>query len=422
MEHTSSATALAVASGISANVDPVLAAEQVCEQVSARVEPGQVDLAVVFASGSHVEDMEQVTQSVGDLLAPATLIGVTSQGIVGTNEEIESQSGVSIFTASLPGTVLQSFTYRDLPAGKDNDTEALERCAEAIGAKRDLRATLFFADPFSVPSSATVEMLSGCADAVPGLKRNPVLGGVASGATKPGGNVLVLNGHAMRSGGIGVTIRGDVQVDTVVSQGCRPIGKPIIVTKAQRNVIQQLGGRRALDVLRDIVMALDPEEREMLPSSGMFVGRVINEYKSHFGRGDFLVRGVLGVDQRSGAIAVSDVVRTGQTVQFHVRDARTADEDLSMLLGAQRLQTPPAGGLLCTCNARGTALFGEAHHDARMISEQLAADDGTPMPLAGFFAAGEYGPIGGRSFLHGHTASLALFRPRPRFAAPPTQD
>lgn len=413
MEHTSSATAVGIGTGLSANVDPILAAEQVCEEVTQSVEPGQVDLAFVFASGAHADDLEMITQQIGQGLAPATLLGVSAESVVGTGVELEGQTGLSLFAASLPGTMLQTFTYRELPHIRDErDLESIERAAVTIGAAPDLRAVFIFADPFSVPAASVIEGLSLVPGAVPGLKRCPILGGMASASSKPGGNALVVNGHVMKHGGVGVSVRGDVEIDHVVSQGCRPVGAPMVVTEAQRNVIKALGGRRAIDVLRELVGSLEAEDRELL-TGGLFLGRVIDEYKSRFGRGDFLIRSVLGVDQQSGAIAIGDVLRVGQTVQFHVRDAQTAKEDLELLLGAQKLQTPPLGGLLFTCNGRGSSHFGEPNHDAERLSHGLAADDQTPMPLGGFFAAGEIGPIGGRSFLHGHTACAALIRPRP---------
>ncbi len=413
MERTSSATTLAIGTGLSANVDPRLAGEQVCEQVSLNAKPGQVDLAILFASGAHVEDLEAVAGTVRETLQPGTLVAVSAEGVIGDGAELERQTGVSLFAASLPGVSIHPFTYRDLPHVKDDDREALEGVAAAVGVRRDLRATFFFADPFSVPAASAIESMSSAVQSIGDNRRRPLIGGMASGSTKPGGNMLILDDKPMRAGGVGFSLRGDIEIDTIVSQGCRPIGKPMVVTGAQRNVIRTLGGRRAMDALRDLVTELDPQDRELLPS-GVYMGRVIDEFKPRFGRGDFLIRGVLGVDQKSGAVAVGDVVRTGQTIQFHLRDARTASEDLALLLAAQQLQHPPAGALLFTCNGRGARLFGEPNHDAQLITRSLSLDDGKPLPLAGFFAAGEIGPIGARSFLHGHTASLAFFRPRRR--------
>lgn len=413
MEHTSSATSLAAAFGLSANIDAGLAAEQVCEQASIGLKPGETDLALLFISGKHTGEVEQIASIVRQSIEPGTLVGVTAEGVVGGDAEVERNTAVSLLTLSLPGTSLHAFAYKDLPHVKDGDQAALGKAAEVAGMRRDARGVLFFADPFSVPAAAAVDVLARAKGAVDGLKRCPVIGGMASASSKPGGNVLLLNDQITRAGGFGITIRGELEIDCVVSQGCKPIGKPLVVTGAQRNVIKSLGGEKALDVLRQIVSDLPEEDRGLLPN-GVFVGRVIDEYKPRFGRGDFLIRGVLGVDQQTGAIAIGDLVRPGQTVQFHLRDARTASEDLELLLAAQQLQHPPAGGLLATCNGRGTRLFSEPCHDARAISKALTQVPERPFPLAGFLAAGEIGPIGASSFLHGHTASLALFRPKRR--------
>jgi small ligand-binding sensory domain FIST len=221
-----------------------------------------------------------------------------------------------------------------------------------------------------------------------------------------------------------VSLRGPVRVDTVVSQGCRGFGPTIVITKARKNVILEMGGKRALDVVRECVEALPADDKPLL-ERGLFIGRVINEYKDRFGRDDFLIRNVLGVDENQGAVAINELVRVGQTIRFHVRDARTADEDLAMLLDAQQLREPPLGGVLITCNGRGSRLFDRPHHDAAAVvkafspgrgGEVLAKGgeeidpEGPVLPLAGFFAAGEIGPVGDQSYLHGQTAVLALFR------------
>jgi small ligand-binding sensory domain FIST len=410
MTHVSTSTKLACAASLSAHVDPSMAAEVVCEEITGAMAPGTVDLLVAFASGDHVDDLATIAGRLRRDLAPGALLAVSGEGVVGGDEEVERRPALSVFAASLPGATLHPFTYQELPHAEPDDPAALADLAERIGASGDHRATLFFADPFSVPVASAVASLSAAGEAAPGLKRFPVLGGVASASTNPGRNVLTLNEQSFRTGGVGVTISGDVEIDSLVSQGCRPVGTPMLVTKGRRNVLQQLGGRRALDVLRDVVDELDEAERELV-SNGMFIGRVVDEYKPRFGRGDFLVRAVLGVDQGSGAIAVGDQVRVGQTVQFHLRDARTADEDLQLLLSAQKLRRPPAGAMLFTCNGRGTRLFAGPHHDARAVRAALVDDHGAPPPLAGFFAAGEIGPIGDRSYVHGHTACAAMFRP-----------
>lgn len=410
MTHVSVATSLAAASGLSSHVDAVMAAEQVCESVSAGLAGAAPDLVLLFVSGGHVRKFAEVADEVRRVLTPGALLGVSGQSVVGADTEIEDGAGVSILALTMPGTTIRPFLYADLPFVGDHDTVSLEKMASAIGATRDLRGVVFFGDPFSVPVNPLVDAMSRARAGVPGLKRIPVIGGMASAARAPGANAVVVNDRVLRAQGAGLTISGDVSIDTLVSQGCRPIGKPLVITEGSRNAVRKLGGRPALEVLHETVHELSDADRQLVPN-GVFVGRVINEYKDRFGRGDFLIRGIVGIDRTSGALGVNDNIRVGQTVQFHLRDKVTASEDLRLLLDAQRLQVPPVGTMLVTCNGRGSQLFGEHHHDARAVSAALSHKPEEPMPMAGFSAAGEIGPVGDASFVHGFTAVAAMFRP-----------
>jgi small ligand-binding sensory domain FIST len=252
-----------------------------------------------------------------------------------------------------------------------------------------------------------------------------VFGGMASASLKAGGNALILNDRVLRSGGVGLSLRGNLHVDTVVSQGCRPFGPTMVVTKAKGNMIFELGGRPAIESVQEAVTALGGSSRQLL-AGGLFIGRVIDEYKGRFGRDDFLIRQVMGADPNRGAIAVADAMRVGQTIRLHARDTRTASEDLALLLDAQKLYDKPKGAMLVTCNGRGKKMFNVNDHDAGAVAKAFTHVPGgeelskpgivfepgadTPVPLAGFFAAGEIGPIGDESFVHGQTACLALFR------------
>jgi small ligand-binding sensory domain FIST len=241
------------------------------------------------------------------------------------------------------------------------------------------------------------------------MPEQPTLGGMASAAWQVGQNALLLNEEIHTDGVVGVGLGGALRVDAVVSQGCRPIGSPFVITRGHDNVIEELGRRNAWEAAREMLEELPPGDLALVQQNGLWVGVVINEYRQEFGRGDFLVRNLQGADRESGALLVGDLVRPGQTVQFHVRDAASADEDLRLLLQSQReAPSPPAGSLLFNCNGRGLRLFEQPHHDVTAILHAVPAT-----PLAGFFAAGEFGPIGGRCFLHGHTASIAFFRPGP---------
>jgi small ligand-binding sensory domain FIST len=393
------ATSPAAAAAISGHLDTRTAATEIAGDIYDHL-GGSCDLVVLFGSFHHRAAFAEAAESIRQTVNPRAMLGVTAESVLGVDQELEGLAGMAAMAFQLPGVQLHTWSYRaERDAAVLKDPEAMRR---HVGVNDDLRAVMLLADPFSTPISRLLPAITNC-----GVKGSiPVVGGLSSGASQPGNNALVCNDEIVTSGAIGVTVSGPVGVDIVVSQGCRPIGKPVVITKAQGNVIQELGGSPAVDVIQNLPQTIDERERELL-SGGLLVGTVINEYKERFGRGDFLIRNILGLDKKQGAIAVGDLPRVGQTVQFHVRDAETAHEDLQLLLDAQQLQEPPLGGLLFTCNGRGSRLFAGQHHDVQTIRERLGE-----IPLAGFFAAGEIGPVGERSFLHGHTASLAVFRTR----------
>jgi len=244
-------------------------------------------------------------------------------------------------------------------------------------------------DPFSFPSEALLNDRLAV----------KVVGGLASAAGRPGGNRLVLGHQVFSDGAAGVLLDPGVEVRTVVSQGCRPIGRPFTVTKAEGNIVLEMGGRTAVDRLRETLLALDEADRSLL-AKGLHIGIVIDEHKPDFDRGDFLIRGLIGADEETGALAVGDSVGVGTTLQFQVRDAATADEDLRELMAG----ASAGSALVFTCNGRGTHLFDGPDHDAAVVHEALER-----APVAGMFCAGEFGPIAGRNFLHGFTASVVLF-------------
>jgi small ligand-binding sensory domain FIST len=358
--------------------------------------PEPADVALVFASASYGAAIRPAFEALADLVPAATLIGATAEGVLGGGEEFERVPAVVVWLARLPGGWIRavSLDYRQTPdggmfVGWPDDLDA---------AWPDNAALLLIADPFSFPVDAFIARME---EEHPGV---PIIGGMASGGMDPGSNTLVVGSRTEDSGAVGLVIGGGVRLRPVVSQGCRPIGKPMVVTKAEENLIVELGGRPATERLRETYGELDAADRQLVRSS-LHMGRAATEYRDTFRRGDFLVRNVIGADPESGVIAVGDSVRTGQTVQFHVRDAASADEDLRGLLAAHA-ESRPAGVLVFTCNGRGLRLFDQPHHDARCVWDCLGA-----VPTAGFFAQGEIGPIGDRTFLHGFTASIALVEP-----------
>ena len=344
------------------------------------------DLVVCFASPHFLGTFDDVVHALRQLLDPGVLIGATAVSIIGGAHEIEEQPAISVFAARLPGARVTPVGLR-LESTPDGD---------AVVGWPDLdhepTALLLLADPFSFPVDAFLRRLD---EDRPGLA---VIGGLASAAARPGGNRLALDGDVTGDGAVGVLLDG-ADVRTIVSQGCRPVGRPFVVTRGERNFVEELGGQPALRRLQDCVTEMTEDDRALM-RAGLHIGLVVDEHKPDFGRGDFLVRGVLGADQQSGSIAVGDHVTVGQTVQFHVRDAGAADEDLRALLAGAEAEA----ALLFTCNGRGRHLFGVPDHDAGVVEALLG-----PIPVAGAFCAGEIGPVGGRNFLHGFTASLALF-------------
>ncbi|HEX6207843.1 MAG TPA: FIST N-terminal domain-containing protein, partial [Actinomycetota bacterium] len=332
-------------------------------------------LALVFSTPHH--EPAEVLDAVREAASPEAVVGCVGQAVVAGPREVEDGPAVAVWLGRLPDRVE--------PYAVTFDGERFVGMPEGSGTH------LVIADPFTFPADAFLDDLE---ERRPGTA---VIGGMASGVYPPGSTRLFMNDEVVTTGAVGARLPGGVAVRALVSQGCRPVGPPFTVTRAEGSLIEELGGRSPLDRLREIYAAADERDRGLL-ADGLHLGRVVDE---HAEEGDFLIRGVLGADRDTGAMAVGDRVRVGETVRFHVRDADSADDDLRRALaGVDR----PRGALLFTCNGRGRRLFAGPDHDAALVAEEL----GEP-PVAGFFAAGELGPVGGRSFLHGFTASLALF-------------
>jgi small ligand-binding sensory domain FIST len=258
---------------------------------------------------------------------------------------------------------------------------------------------LLLADPFTIDAPALIE---GLDRAYPGA---PKFGGLASGGRRPGENRLLLGAEVHRSGALGVAFSGDLAVDTVIAQGCRPVGKPMLVTRCSGTALQELDGRPPLAILRELHNALGSEDRTLMRHS-LFVGLEMRQQRVEYEPGELLVRNLLGADQETGALAVGADLRPMIVAQFMLRDARTAEEDLRRMLERQRGSgTQPAGALLFSCLGRGAGLFGRPDHDTDLFEEHLG-----PTPLGGFFCNGEIGPVGGATYLHGYTSAFALFR------------
>jgi len=372
--------------------DPGAAAARAVAQASEALGDLPPSLAVLFASAHFLGSAEALVAAVAEQAGPLPLIGCVGQAVAGGAREIESEPAVSLWLGADLGPV-ESFAmeFIQTPSGGAYSGYRFDRDAPGMH--------LMICDPYTFPADGLLAHLN---EQVPGAV---VMGGMASAAVRPRQSRLFLDDRVLSSGAVGVHLPA-AEVHPLVAQGCRPVGDAYIVTGTEGNVIHELGGRPPLTRLREMAAALPGRDQELL-ADGVLLGVVIDEYQAEPDQGDFLVRGVVGADAESGAIAVGDEIQVGQTVQFHVRDAASADEDLRRALerelaalGGRR----PAGALLFTCNGRGSRMFAEPDHDAGLIATMLG-----DIPLAGFFCAGELGPVGGHNFLHTFTASIALF-------------
>lgn len=371
------------------------AVEELLRPIDARVTPGMVDLALLFTTLDFVDDLEDVIDRITAALPNAVLMGCSAEGTIGYDREVERAPSMSLLVGSMPDVVVRPFHLRQSQLEAATSLPDWERI---VGVLPESKPTFVaFADPFRVAIPVFLDQINASYPAA------PLVGGVASAGREPDQNRLVVAGQIVREGIVGVSLTGRIAVDTVVSQGCRPIGKPFVITKGERNVIYHLGGKVCLEQLQGVLASLSPEE-EQLARQSLFVGRVIDECKDRFTRGDFLIHNIIGVDRGKGAIGIAGHARVGATIQFHVRDAVSADEDLrAMLIPHQRRDV--RGAMLFGCNGRGTNMWPKPGHDVGLLREVLG-----DVPVAGFFCGGEFGPVGGANFIHGFTASIALLR------------
>lgn len=355
----------------------------------------RIDLAVLFATAHFEDELDQLAADVHEQLRARVLIGMSGESILNADREFEGQPAITLWAAHLPETRIAPFFLTEEDLDSLND---LAQLPDLLTVPEGTPASfLLLGDPFTFNAPEFIDKL---AQAYPD---RPAIGGLASAGEEPGQNVLIFNGLTFRNGLVGVGIWGNTEVVPLVSQGCRPIGHHMVITKAEKNVIRELGGQPPLFCVKELLETCSESDLKLLRERGLLVGRVIDEHRESFSRGDFLVRNPLGFDPNSGAMAITDLVRPGQTIQFHVRDSRSATEDLESAL-AHADTDVAAGALVFSCNGRGRRLFPQPHHDARTVHDACSGH-----PIAGVFCAGEIGPIGARNFLHGFTASIALF-------------
>ncbi len=386
-------TALQFASALSRNHDTEAAVRDLADAIRAQIGQAPLDLGFVFFSAHHAEKARLIAAMIREELRIDVCLGCSGEGVIAGAEELETAAALTLWVAALPKVCV---TPLRLSFSQLQDQVQMAGWPEP---STDPSTFILLADPFTTPLH---DVLSVMADRYP---NGQAVGGLAGGGHGAGENRLIRNDEVFEGGLVGVQLTGPLAIRTVISQGCRPIGERFMVTRSEGNLIYELSGKPALERLQDAFESLESSQRRNAHRA-LHVGLVIDEHRNHFERGDFLVRNLVGADQQAGAIAIGDNIQEGQTLQFHLRDAKSASEDLHVLLAADRAkhQSQPLGALLFSCCGRGEGLFGQAHHDSRVLQQRMGQ-----IPVAGFFAQGEIGPVGGRNFLHGYTASVAIF-------------
>ena len=377
------------------------ALEDVVSSAEQSLQGRRPDLCLVFISNHFLSSYETVVPFLRERLGPRVILGCSGGGVVGRGQEIEHRPALSITLAKLPDVTITPFRVADssLPGLDASPREWYHLMGVP---SHEQPSFIVLADPYSIRIE---NLLMGMDYAYP---KSVKVGGLASGATQPGENALYLNSVCYRSGAVGVALSGNVALDVLVAQGCRPIGQPMRVTKCDRNILMELDGQSPLLILRDLFLKLGARDQNLLQHA-LFLGLVMDPMKSHFTHGDFLIRNIVGLDTEKGILAIGAHLREGQMVQFHLRDAQTSADDLQetlTLYAARGGKDQLSGALLFSCLGRGEFLYGQASHDSELFQRKLGQ-----VPVSGFFCNGEIGPVGGTTYLHGYTSCFALFRP-----------
>lgn len=373
-----------------------------CDGIVEQLNGQAPDLLLGFVSPHFLDDFDKVPETIFAETKTKNFIGCSASGLIGGGCEVEMEPAISITAAIMPNVAISTFhlVNADLP---DLDA-APDSWENLVGVKPDDNPSfILLPDPFSFRIDTLIE---GLDYAFPAATK---IGGMASGARKPGVNALYIGDKLYRNGMVGAAVSGNVEVATIVAQGCRPIGRPLRVTRCQKNFIFEIEGKPAVQALHDIIQNLSEMEQELAQQS-LFIGIAMDEFRDVLKPGDFLIRNIIGIEPNTGALVISELVRDEQTVQFHVRDAATSADDLRALLKKYRDNHPGSvnGALLFSCLGRGQHLYGTPNHDSDCFKEYLGS-----VPLGGFFCNGEIGPVGGTTFLHGYTSSFGIFRPKP---------
>jgi small ligand-binding sensory domain FIST len=388
-------TSMQWASAVSRRAAALAALDEAAAEVTGGLRAAP-DLVLVFASSHYAATYAELARAANARFPGALVVGCAAESVLGNGVEVERSESLALLAGTLPGVELLPFHLERAPR------DAVEWRA-LIGAEpSSLGGCVLFGDPFDDVDSAV-----GRLDAV--TPEVPKIGGLVSGVGAPGDAAMFLGGNVLRDGVLGLGLRGALSMRTLVAQGCRPIGKPMIVMRCRDQIVDELDVGKPVEVLRGLFEGLDPRDQE-LGRHSLYLGVEMGDRGGRYAQGDFLIREIAGMDPTSGAMALHGRIRPYQVVQFHLRDARTATEDLEARLA--RLPRLPGvgldaqGAILVSCVGRGRALYGTTGHDSQRVRDALGA-----LPLAGFFASGELGQVGGQTFLHGYTCVLGIVGP-----------
>lgn len=371
------------------------------EAIVNKMDSNPVHLTIIFVSPQYKNKYEEIPKLIRKRIDPGHILGCSAGGIIGDGREVEQQQALSITCANLPDVEIKGI-HTDTMKLPDQDTAPgvwREWLGIDVGKKPNF---IFLADPFSFRGE---EFLSGIDFAYPNSGK---VGGLASGAQMQGENALYLDNKIYHNGLVGLALSGNIDMDTIVAQGCRPIGEPIKISKCEGTLLQKMNGQPPLELLQRIYDGLDENDKGLVQSS-LFLGIEMDPLKDNPQQGDFLIRNIMGVNRDDGGIQIGAMLREGQLVQFHLRDKAMSAEDLEMILNrySKNKNTQEAcGALLFSCLGRGQYLYGVPNHDSDMFRDKLGE-----IPLGGFFCNGEIGPVGKTTFLHGYTSSFGIFRP-----------
>ena len=386
-------------SAISQQVSVEDAASELAAAVNAELGGLAPDLLLAFTTMHYLSQRAEVVPALRRRFPDAVIAGCTGAGVIGAGREVEEGSAFSLTAAHLPGVAISPFhVHKDTMPSPDAPPDAWTRLT-GVAPEAEPHFVLL-ADPFSIDGE---ELLAGLDFAFPGSAK---IGGLASGAQQPNVQALYADEGALAGGAVGVALSGNLVMDTIVAQGCRPVGRALRVTSAERNILAELDGAPALQVLQETFAALTPEDQR-LAQRNLFIGLAPAAGVEGDDPGEYLIRNLLGADPSKGVLAVGAMPSEGQIVRFHVRDAQTSADDLRALLRAYAPQRGALGALLFSCTGRGLGLYGEPDHDSGIFRDEVGAT-----PVGGFFCNGEIGPVGGTTYLHGYTSSFGIFRPR----------